>query len=125
MTKYKQRGASTFSLLLNLVMVALAITLAIKLIPRYLDNNSINSVITSLGEDSQLASYDDQQIRKKIQSRLTINNIREFDGKKITIKRDNGKLYIDADYEIRDNIFKNIDVVISFENHFETSIKSE
>ena len=123
MTRNRQIGASSFTLLFMLIMGALAITLAIKLLPLYLDNNSVNSVINSMGEDQKLQTYQDKQIRQKIQSRLTINNIRDFDGKNIVIKRDNGLLTIDANYEKRENIFKNIDVVVSFENHFETRLK--
>lgn len=123
MTKNKQLGASPLATLFLLVMVALALMLAIKIIPAYMDDNSVNSVITSMGADDKLMTYTDEQIRSKIQSRLTINNIRDFKNEYIKITRDNGVLVIDADYEKRENIFKNIDVIVSFKNHYETPIK--
>jgi hypothetical protein len=124
MTKKNQAGGSTIATLFLLIMVALALTLAIKILPKYLDNNSINSVINAMAADSQVTSYTDGQIVTKIQSRLIINNIRDFKNENIEIKRDNDLLTIDANYEIRENIFKNIDVVVSFKNHAETPIKN-
>ncbi|MCP5206162.1 MAG: DUF4845 domain-containing protein [Hahellaceae bacterium] len=123
MTKKNQAGGSTIATLFLLIMVALALTLAIKILPKYMDNNSINSVINAMVEDSQVTSYTDDQIFTKIQSRLIINNIRDFKNESIKIKRDNGLLTIDADYEVRENIFKNVDVVVSFTNHAETPLK--
>ena len=125
MQKFRQTGASTIVILIVLMFGAVVLTLALKLIPIYIDNSTIESVIHGLEKDLKITSYGDEEIRNKISKLLSINNIRSFKASDIKISREEGELFISLDYEVRENIFKNIDVIVSFENHFKTPIAAE
>jgi len=115
-----QKGASGLTILVILLLAASILTIAMKVAPMYFDNMTVAKVLEDLGAQSDIAELEDDSIISAFSKRLIINNVRDFDIKKVVIGRDDGMLTIDINYEKRDNIFKNIDVIVSFENHFET-----
>ncbi len=115
-----QKGASALSIMVILFLAASILTIVMKVAPMFFDNMTIAKVLEDIGAQSDIAELADDEIISAFTKRLSINNIRGFDTKKIIITRDDGLLAIDINYEKRENIFKNIDAVASFENHFET-----
>ena len=115
-----QKGASALSIMVILFLAASILTIVMKVAPMFFDNMTIAKVLEDIGAQSDIAALSDDEIVGAFSKRLIINNVRDFDPKKIVIKRDDGLLTIDINYEKRENIFKNIDAVASFENHFET-----
>ena len=115
-----QKGASALSIMVILFLAASIMTIVMKVAPMFFDNMTIAKVLEDIGAQSDIAELSDDEIVGTFSKRLTINNVRDFDVKKVVIKRDDGLLTIDINYEKRENIFKNIDAVASFENHFET-----
>ncbi|MFD2229648.1 DUF4845 domain-containing protein [Alkalimarinus sediminis] len=115
-----QQGASALSLMVILFLAASILTIAMKIAPMYFDNMTIAKVLEDIGAQSDIAELSDDEIISAFSKRLTVNNVRDLDLKYVVIKRDDGLLTIDINYEKRENIFKNIDAIVSFENHFET-----
>jgi len=115
-----QKGASALSIMVILFLAASILTIVMKVAPMFFDNMTIAKVLEDIGDQTDIAELSDDEIISAFSKRLTINNVRDFDVKKVVIKRDDGLLTIDINYEKRENIFKNIDAVASFENHFET-----
>lgn len=118
-----QKGASALSIMVILFLAASILTIVMKIAPMFFDNMTIAKVLEDIGAQSNIAELGDDEIRSAFSKRLTINNVRDFDTKKLVITRDDGVLAIDVNYEKRENIFKNIDAVASFENHFETKVQ--
>lgn len=117
-----QRGASMAGTLVLLLIGAAILTVALKLIPVYIDSWTISEAIEKVMQDENIGRQGDGEIVNRIQSQLNINGIRDFDSKNIVIKREKGMLKLTADYEVRTHIVKNIDAVLSFNNQFETSL---
>ncbi len=115
-----QKGASGLTILVILFLAASILTIVMKVAPMFFDNMTVAKVLEDVGAQSDIAELSDDSIISAFSKRLTINNVRGFDMKKLVIGRDDGMLTIDINYETRDTIFKNIDVIVSFENHFET-----
>ncbi len=55
------------------------------------------------------------QVRKLINKRLSVNNVRGFDEKNITVEKDGDLVVINVDYEVRNNLFRNVDTVVHFQ----------
>lgn len=121
-TLRKQKGISSLTVIFILISLAGFGLVGIKVVPMYMDNATINSIITGLGDQPGLTKLNDDQLRFKIEKLFTINSIYNIDQKALVIKRDNGKLTVDFDYEVRANIYRNLDAVASFKNHFETKL---
>lgn len=118
-----QQGASALSIMVILFLAASILTVAMKVVPMYFDNMTIAKVLKDIGAQSDIAELSNDEIISAFSKRLTINNVRNFDLKQIAITRDDGLLVIDVNYENRENVFKNLDVVASFRNHFETEVQ--
>lgn len=118
-----QKGVSALSIMVILFLAASILTIVMKVAPMFFDNMTIAKVLEDIGAQTDIAELSDDEIISALSKRLTINNVRDFDLKQVAITRDDGLLMIDINYEKRENIFKNIDAVASFENHFETKVQ--
>lgn len=58
-------------------------------------------------------------MRSLINKRLSVNNVRGFDEKNITVQKDGDLVVINVDYEVRNNLFRNVDTVIHFQHEYE------
>lgn len=119
----KQKGASALTVLVGLFILSILFTVAVKLIPIYMDHMTINSVMQSIFDDDNVGSWSDNELLRNFDSRLSINNIRNFDSKKVKITRDRGLISADISYEVRTNVFKNVDAVVVFSDQYQAKAR--
>ncbi|OZG70619.1 DUF4845 domain-containing protein [Hahella sp. CCB-MM4] len=119
----KQTGASMYVTLAWIFILLCFITLAVKIGPIYIDNFAVNSSLEGLSREAKLANFSNQEILKRLDKHFMINNVRNFNHDNIKIVRDKTKMYINIEYEVRTNIVKNIDAVVSFKDHLEVNNK--
>ena len=106
--------------LLLIVVFGMAITMGMKLIPLYMDHNTMSSVLDGMAAEDGLAGKRKSDLRGMIQQRFKINNVRGFNVKdNIEIKRTKNGTELIMDYEIRQNLFYNVDLVTAFEKTVE------
>lgn len=120
MKKQSQLGMSSLSLLLVLIAVAFVLMAAFKLGPLYLDNYFVKSSVESL-QDEKITEMSDVQIRKVLYSRFIVNGVRDIDVKEAVIDRSSKGVVVDLSYEKRVNFIGNVDVVVVFNNRFDTA----
>ena len=116
----RQSGVTILGFMLILLVGAFLLTAGFKLGPLYIDNQFIRESIESL-ENENYREMTDRQIKAYISNTFIINNIRDLDGRDIIISREKHRLFVSLDYEKRVNFMGNLDVVVSFENHFDSS----
>ena len=116
----RQSGVTILGFMLILLVGAFLLTAGFKLGPLYIDNQFIRESIESL-ENENYREMTDRQIKAYISNTFIINNIRDLDGRDIKISREKHRLFVSLDYEKRVNFMGNLDVVVSFENHFDSS----
>ncbi len=118
-----QRGYSMLQLGLMIGVAGFFLIFAFKVVPMYAENRYVESALRSLVEGGQkLEEMTDAEIKKKLANFYMINNVRsEGPTKNIVIDRDANKTLVTIDYEIRDNLFLNIDLVLSFQNHLDST----
>lgn len=115
----RQRGASGLTMLVMVLFFGSLLTLIIKLGPIYLDDLTIQEAIESLEGTEGLSKMGPAQVRTLVQKRLSVNNVRGFDPKNITIEKDGDLVLITVDYEVRNNLFRNVDTVVHFQHKYE------
>lgn len=118
-----QRGYSMLQLGLMIGVAGFFLIFAFKVVPMYAENRYVESALRSLVEGGQkLEEMTDAEIKKKLANFYMINNVRsEGPTENIVIERDANKALVTIDYEIRDNLFWNIDLVLSFQNHLDST----
>ncbi|PCM43668.1 DUF4845 domain-containing protein [Marinobacter sp. ANT_B65] len=115
----RQDGASALVMMVMVLFFGSLLTLVIKVGPAYMDDLTIQEALESLDGTEGLSRMGPAQIRTLINKRLGVNNIRNFDAKDITIENDGELVLINVDYEVRNNIFRNIDTVVHFQHRYE------
>jgi hypothetical protein len=115
----KQSGASALVIMIMVLFFGGLLTLVIKLGPAYLDDITIQEALESLEGTEDLSSMGPAQVRSLINKRLSVNNVRGFDAKNITVEKNGELVLINVDYEVRNNLFRNVDTVIHFQHEYE------
>lgn len=120
---HKQSGASALVIMIMVLFFGGLLTLVIKLGPAYLDDITIQEALESLEGTEDLSSMGPAQVRSLINKRLSVNNVRGFDAKNITVEKNGEFVVINVDYEVRNNLFRNVDTVIHFQHEYEMTDK--
>lgn len=114
-----QRGASTLAILIIVLFFGSLLTLAIKLGPIYLDDYTIQEALEGLDGTKGLSRMTQGDVRKLINKRLSVNNVRGFDAKAIKVEAEDNLVRINVDYEVRTGVFGNVDAVVHFQHAYE------
>ncbi|MDN6318533.1 MAG: DUF4845 domain-containing protein [Marinobacter sp.] len=114
-----QGGASALVVLIMVLFFGGLLTLVIKVGPAYLDDLTIQEAIESLDGTDGLSQMGPARVRTLINKRLSVNNIRGFNAKDISVEKDGGLVVINVDYEVRNNFIRNLDTVVHFQHRYE------
>ena len=118
-TRSKQRGISVIGGLAGVVLIAASVTTALRIGPHYIDFSTIQSIMESL-PTGEVHKMDKGAIRELLRKRFRINNIREFEVRDIlSIERTKVSTVVIIDYEVRDRLLFNADIVVMFEDQYE------
>jgi hypothetical protein len=115
----RQGGASALVILIMVLFFGSLLSLIIKVGPAYLDDLTIKEALESLDGTEGLSQMGPAQVRTLINKRLSVNNIRGFDAKDISVEKDGGLVLINVDYEVRNNLIRNLDTVVHFQHRYE------
>ena len=116
----RQAGMSGSGWFMVIIIVMGAASIGMRLIPHYMQHDSIDGLIRDLVEQPDLAGMNGVKIRRELTQMMKINNIRDFDLRdKLEVQKGAGTLEMDFKYEVREHMFWNVDVVLSFEERYE------
>jgi hypothetical protein len=115
----KQSGLSMWGIMGLLVLLVSNGLVALKIGPIYMDNMSVQKVLESFKEPLKKERIAKKKIKKTITRKLLINNIRDLSEDKIKITQNSEKTTIEIKYEVRRNLFYNLDAVVKFNNVLE------
>lgn len=111
----RQRGMSMSMLLVVMSVVVFLATFAFKAGPAYFENWTVNKVIEQVAADEQVMRGSRKAVYKQMNTMLSHNNVWTLKAEDIVTltKQDNGYV-ASIDYERRENLFSNIDLVMRF-----------
>lgn len=112
----RQKGLSGIGWLFVLALIAGGSLVTLKLLPVYMEDMSIDSVLKEVGETGESYSSS-RELRTAILRRFDVNNIKRLGREDIVIDRDGGVYDVSIDYEVRIPFVSNIDLMLKFENH--------
>lgn len=117
----QQRGMSLLGWVVVLILVGFFASIAFKVIPHYMDNKTLDKLITS-AEGSSVAG---QQINtpgdfyRLIEKGMEVNSIRHIKARDIMdVRAEGGTLSVHVKYEAREALIKNLSVVLSFDKEY-------
>ena len=121
-----QRGASFFSSLVILVLIAFFASAAFKLIPHYMDNKALEKAILAVEEDKATGDKIDTvgDFYNHISKSMQVNSIRDLKMDDIIeVTQNNNDFLVHLKYEKRESLIKNIDLVVTFDKEYRVRAK--
>ena len=100
-TRHRQQGLSSAGWLALAGIFALIIVSLIRVIPIYMENMTIKSVLTSVQEDAKIDPKSKRAIWDALSKRLYINEIRLINREHVKMTRKDGKTTVTISYETR------------------------
>ncbi|MBO6566323.1 MAG: DUF4845 domain-containing protein [Pseudomonadales bacterium] len=108
------------SLIFAILIFGGMMSIGAKVIPVYMDHNTISNILDKLAEEPGMGSRTDGGIREELRKRLKLNNIREFDiGEHVKIERHGRGTDVLLDYEVRMPMVSNLDLIAHFNKKVE------
>ncbi len=119
----QQRGISMIGWAVILLVAVVLGTAALRMVPVYLEHNTISTAIQSLLQDSKTALMSPREVREALSKRFTINQVNVIDVNDLIITKNGGILKIGTDYEVREPLFYNVSVVMTFKDEFSKDVR--
>ena len=116
----KQVGMGMTGWMLAIAIFGGVLTFGFKIIPPFIDHNTMSKVLDGMAEIDKLSLEGDDKIKRMIRQRFKMNNVRDFDVREnVELKRSKKGVRVVMDYEVRTNLFMNVDLIASFDKSVE------
>ncbi|NNC55662.1 MAG: DUF4845 domain-containing protein [Pseudomonadales bacterium] len=113
-----QRGMGMLGMLVVILAGGVAITCAVKMVPFYIENWNIKSILGDVKEQFDgIPTVKKADIVDKINKRLYIDMVEVISPKEVSVRKEKTGYVVSANYEKRVNLFGNVDVVMVFDNN--------
>jgi len=119
----KQKGLTLISWLAIIAVVLFNAIIAMNVVPVYLNDHSVKTLMQSLETDSDLRGATPKKIKKIITKKLRINNIYSVNKDHITIKKSKNDYVISIEYEPRGRLVGSLDYIVSFKHEARVPVR--
>jgi len=101
-------------ILLILAAAAFLATMAVRLVPHYVQYATVKSVMDGLKHDPDVLGGGQEAILKTIDNKLYINEVRNVPRNYFKLKRVPNGVELSVSYEVREPILGNLDALMTF-----------
>ena len=112
----KQKGLTLISWLAIIAVVLFNAIMAMSVVPVYLNDHSVKSMMQGLETDTSVRSATPKKIKEIIAKRLRVNNVYSVTKDDIVIKKSNNDYIITIVYEPRGRLIGSLDYIITFKH---------
>ncbi|MEE3321409.1 MAG: DUF4845 domain-containing protein [Pseudomonadota bacterium] len=119
----RQRGLSLISWMVILVVVVILGTAAFRMIPAYMEYNTVATTIRTTLQDNRAAMMSEGEIRESIRKRFVLNQVKVISPDDVDVYKDGAFLKAEVDYEVREPMFYNVSIVMTFQEEFSKDVR--
>ncbi|MFA0809947.1 DUF4845 domain-containing protein [Microbulbifer epialgicus] len=116
-----QRGMSYWGWLLVIAVLGFTLTCVSKMAPAYVDARYVNEALKTLSENPDLENMTAGQIKKEMGRFFLVNNVRGKPTEALQVVRGAKGTVVSIDYELRQPLIYNVDVVMKFNKQLNTA----
>jgi len=110
----KQRGLTFSGFMGGVVILVLASTIGLKLIPAYIQDSTIKNIFISIVNDPEMQKASPRDIRMAFNKRASIDDIRAITAEDIAIEKDGDRLVLSASYPVKIPLAGNVSLYLEF-----------
>ncbi len=114
-TPYKQKGISLSGMLIWSVILILISILGFRVLPAYIEYNSIKKNLNAVAEEASKQDADINNIRQSFGKRAQIDSIKSVSAQDIRINKEKGRVVLSVSYTSKIPLVSNVSLVIDFE----------
>jgi hypothetical protein len=111
----QQHGLTPIATIIVLILVGFGVFLLFKMVPVYLEYFNVASSVSSLKEVDDLGQKSREEVRELLKRRLEINDVRRVKPDHIKITRSGSATTVAVNYEAREPLLGNIDLIFTFD----------
>lgn len=116
-----QRGMSYWGWIFVVAVFGFVLTVVSRMGPAYIDAYYVDEGLKKLAENPDLRDMSRGGIRKELDSFFLINNVRGEPTEAVQIIRGADSMLVSIDYELRQPLIHNVDVVMKFNKQLNTA----
>ena len=116
-----QRGMSYWTLILIIAVFGFILTCVSKMGPGYIDAYYVDEGLRELAKNPNLRDMSRGEIKQELGRFFLINNVRGTPTKAVQVIRGADSMLVSIDYELRQPLLYNIDVVLKFNKQLNTA----
>ncbi len=113
--RQKQAGMTAIGWIGVIALILMFVLMILKLLPIYMDGYKVGSVLSDLKDEPGVANMTPVMISNMIMKRLDINMVDNVTREDIYIDKLKNSMNVEIDYEVREGLLGNIDVVVHFQ----------
>ncbi|MEM6707654.1 MAG: DUF4845 domain-containing protein [Pseudomonadota bacterium] len=114
----KPSGLSMWGYIWLLLGIAVVVTLVLRLAPHYMNFQTLQSVMEGI-DSGQVHGKSKRSVYDLLQKRFKINGLYDLKPTDIaTVERQKNQTVVSLDYEVRESLIANADVVLTFQKDF-------
>lgn len=121
MLRKSQEGVSFITVMLLAPLVALLVLVVVKLVPVYMEYESVVSIVNGMTSDRATSYAGRNDIIGTMFKRFEVNNVKSVTMDDVNIERQGDAYVIDVEYEVRTPLFYNISILVNFTKKGEVS----
>ena len=111
---HKQHGLSLIGILFWIIVLVFVAILGFRLVPAYTEYFSVVKVLKEIGQDPNINSMSNGNIREKFSKFANVDYITSVKPSDLDISHNNGQTVVSVQYEYRTKLFANISLLIDF-----------
>lgn len=111
-----QKGEGAIVFILFILFFAMVVKGAFNILPIFIENRTVKSVIEGFLEDQEDVLIARQEMMEAIDKRLIVNGVGNITSKDFRVVRKGGQRFLVANYSSAVPYIFNIDLVVNFDN---------
>ncbi len=112
----QHKGMTLISMIVVIVFLLFLVVIAMNVLPVYLTDSTVKSVISELSEDTKARGLSSKALKLMVAKRLSINSVYSIKSKHISVKKYRDESVVTIEYEPRGTLIGNLDYIVSFKH---------
>ena len=119
----KQHGLTMISIIVIIVFLLFQGVIAMNVLPVYLTDSSVKSVINNLPNDVKAKELSARELKVLVAKRLSMNNVYTVKADHIKVKKGRGENIVTIEYEPRGKLIGNLEYIVDFKHEARVSTR--